>query len=141
MIASGCTPQRDFRGFIPAEETLSQVHIGMSRSQVEEVLGTPSSQSSFAGARYYYISSVFETTAFFEPEEVDRKVYAVEFDEKDQVSRLAHYGLKDGKVFDFIGRTTPTRGKELSIVGELLGNIGRFGTGRDGQGIKIPGRS
>ena len=138
--ATGCQTVTDYRGFIPAEETLEQVRIGMPRNQVEELLGTPSSQSNFSGTRYYYISSVFETTAFYNPEEVDRKVYAVAFDETDSVNHIAYYGMKDGKIFDFISRTTPTRGKELNILAELFGNIGRFGSG-DGKGnsILIPG--
>ena len=127
VLVSACSPIRDYRGFIPQEETLEQVRIGMPRTQVEELLGTPSSQSSFPNPRYYYISSVFETTAFFDPEEVDRKVYALEFDETDRVSRVAYYGMKDGKVFDFISRTTPTRGRDLNLVQEILGNVGRFG--------------
>ena len=128
----------DYRGFIPAEETLEQIRIGMPRNHVEELLGTPSAQSNFAGTRYYYISSVFETTAFYNPQEVDRKVYALAFDETDSVNHIAYYGMKDGKIFDFISRTTPTRGKEFSYISELFGNIGRFGSG-DGQGISIPG--
>jgi outer membrane protein assembly factor BamE (lipoprotein component of BamABCDE complex) len=128
---AACTPTRDYRGFIAQEDTISQVRIGMSRAQVEELLGTPSAQSSYTNPHYYYISSVFETTAFFDPEEVDRKVYAIEFDGTDRVSRLAYYGMKDGKVFDFISRTTPTRGRETNLVQEILGNIGRFGGGTD----------
>jgi outer membrane protein assembly factor BamE (lipoprotein component of BamABCDE complex) len=140
-LAAACTPTRDYRGFIAQEETLDQVRIGMTRSQVEDLLGTPSAQSSYVNTRYYYISSVFETTAFFDPEEVDRKVYAVEFDDADQVSRIAYYGIRDGKVFDFISRTTPTRGKEVSLIQEILGNIGRFGGGTDRRlRPNIPGR-
>lgn len=138
---AGCQTVVDRRGFIPAEKTLDSVRIGMPRSQVEELLGTPSAQSNYAGTRYYYISSVFETTAFYNPEEVDRKVYAVAFDQTDNVNHLAYYGMKDGKIFDFISRTTPTRGKEFSYIAELFGNIGRFGSGRgDGNSIALPGK-
>ena len=137
---AGCQTVTDYRGFIPADETLDQVRIGMPRNQVEELLGTPSAQSNYAGINYYYISSTFQTTAFFNPEEIDRKIYAVSFDQTDNVSRIANYGMKDGKVFDFISRTTPSRGKEFSYVTELFGNIGRFGAGKGkGSGIAIPG--
>ena len=126
VALAGCQPIVDYRGFVPQETALEQVRVGSSKAQVEELLGTPSAQSTVGGGSYYYISSVFETTAFYEPEEVDRKVYAIEFDQQDTVQRVAYYGLKDGRVFDFISRTTPTRGKELSLVQELFGNLGRF---------------
>jgi outer membrane protein assembly factor BamE (lipoprotein component of BamABCDE complex) len=137
--AVGCQATRDYRGFVAPEGTIEQVQLGMTRPQVEELLGTPSATSTVAGTTYYYISSVFETTAFFEPEEVDRRVYAVEFDDGQAVQRLAHYGLKDGKVFDFISRTTPTRGKELTVVQQIFGNFGRFQGGNDAITDRITG--
>jgi outer membrane protein assembly factor BamE (lipoprotein component of BamABCDE complex) len=36
------------------------------------------------------------------------------------VKRLANYGLQDGKIFDFISRTTPTSGQELSYLAPLF---------------------
>ena len=44
----------------------------------------------------------------------------VYFDGKLKVERVANYGLQDGKVFDFISRTTPTSGQEQSVLGNLL---------------------
>ena len=40
---------------------------------------------------------------------------AIYFDKNRQVRRLANYGLQDGKIFDFISRTTPTSGQELEL--------------------------
>jgi len=51
---------------------------------------------------------------------VDQRVIAVYFDRNRKVQRLAEYGLKDGKVFDFIGRTTPTGGADMSIINGLF---------------------
>jgi outer membrane protein assembly factor BamE (lipoprotein component of BamABCDE complex) len=47
---------------------------------------------------------------------VDQRVVAVYFDKKRRVERLANYGLQDGKIFDFVSRTTPTAGQELSYL-------------------------
>ena len=46
----------------------------------------------------------------------DQRVIAVYFDKDRKVQRIADYGLKDGKMFDFISRTTPTGGEELSYL-------------------------
>jgi outer membrane protein assembly factor BamE (lipoprotein component of BamABCDE complex) len=32
----------------------------------------------------------------------------------------ADYGMKDGKVFDYVSRTTPTTGRELSYINNLF---------------------
>ena len=36
------------------------------------------------------------------------------------VQRVANYGLKDGKVFDFISRTTPTGGSDQNFLAQVL---------------------
>ncbi len=54
---------------------------------------------------------------------VDQRVVAVYFDQKDQVARVANYGLKDGKVFDFISRTTPTGGADQSFLQQILSGM------------------
>ena len=51
---------------------------------------------------------------------VDQRVIAIYFDKNRQVQRLANYGLQDGKIFDFISRTTPTSGQELSYLAPLF---------------------
>jgi outer membrane protein assembly factor BamE (lipoprotein component of BamABCDE complex) len=50
----------------------------------------------------------------------NQRVVAVYFDKGRRVERLANYGLKDGKVFDFISRTTPTSGSELNYLGYIF---------------------
>ena len=58
---------------------------------------------------------------------VDQRVIAVYFDKNRQVRRLANYGLKDGRIFDFISRSTPTSGQEVNYVAPLFKalNIGQ----------------
>lgn len=139
LATTACEPIRDYRGFVAQEDVLTQLQIGMSRPDVERVMGTPSATSSIGGKNYYYISSVFETTAFFEPEEIDRRIIAFRFDETDSVVHIANYGLKDGKLFDFISRKTPTRGKEITFLQQMFGNIGRFGAAGDALNDRITG--
>ena len=49
---------------------------------------------------------------------IDQRVVAVYFDKDRRVARLANYGLKDGKIFDFVAATTPTGGQELSYLAQ-----------------------
>jgi len=140
LATTGCAGTRDYRGFVVQEDVLAQVQIGTSKPEVERLLGSPSATSTIEGKNYYYISSVLETTAFYEPKEVDRRIIAINFDETDTVRNIADYRLKDGKVFDFISRKTPTRGKQLTMLQQLFGSVGRFGNpGSVFQSIANPG--
>jgi outer membrane protein assembly factor BamE (lipoprotein component of BamABCDE complex) len=84
------------------------------------VLGTPSTVATVSGEVFYYISQRAEQTAFMPQKTVDQRVVAVYFDKNRRVERLANYGLQDGKVFDFISRTTPTAGQELSYLNYIF---------------------
>ncbi|HEX4556743.1 MAG TPA: outer membrane protein assembly factor BamE, partial [Xanthobacteraceae bacterium] len=59
--------------------------------------------------------------------EVDRRVIAVYFDKNRKVERLANYGIKDGKIFDYISRTTPSGGQEQNALNYLF-KIFKFGS-------------
>lgn len=131
LSLASCTPTVDYRGYLPKGNDLDQLNVGMSKTEVEALLGSPSTTATVntAGDSYYYISSTVHHVAFFEPKVVDRRILAIRFDQEDRVQKFAHYGLEDGKIIDFISRETPTRGKELGILQQLFQNIGRFDPG------------
>ncbi len=109
------------RGYVVPEGALEQVPLGATQDQVLIVLGTPSTVATVSGETFYYISQRAEQTLAFMPANVtNQKVIAVYFDKSRRVARLANYGLRDGKVFDFISRTTPTSGAELNYVNYLF---------------------
>ena len=108
------------RGYIVPEGALEQIPIGASQEQVLAVLGTPSTVATISGEVFYYISQRTQQTSFLPQEETDRRVVAIYFDKQRRVQRLADYGMKDGKVFDYVSRTTPTGGEELSYIGYLF---------------------
>ncbi len=65
---------------------------------------------------------------------VDQRVLAIYFGPDGTVANIANYGLKDGKVFDFIKRVTPTGGKDLTFIGQVLSGLGRGGVPSTKQG-------
>jgi outer membrane protein assembly factor BamE (lipoprotein component of BamABCDE complex) len=117
VLLGGCITQAYQRGYIVPEGALEQIPLGSSQEQVLIVLGTPSTVATLSGEVFYYISQRTEQTSFLPQEEVDRRVIAVYFDKNRQVTRLANYGIKDGKIFDFISRTTPSGGQEQHLLG------------------------
>lgn len=128
---AGCNTKKTFGDLTPGE-TLSQgyvvdqqaielVPVGSSREQVMLALGSPSTTATFDNEAYYYISQTRRrSVAFSKARLVDQRVLAVYFGPDDRVTQIANYGLKDGKLFDFISRTTPTGGKDRTFLGQIL---------------------
>jgi len=107
------------------EGALEQIPVGSTQEQVLIVLGTPSTVATLNGEVFYYISQKAQRSAAFMPYQVsDQRVVAIYFDKERRVVRLANYGLKDGKIFDFVSQTTPTGGQELSYLRNVFKNVG-----------------
>ena len=124
-LIAGCTPEINHRGYLAKPGAFSQISEGMSKPQVEDILGSPSTTASanIQGDSYYYITSVTESRAFLSPKEISREVIAVRFDKGDQVASVAQYGLEDGKIININDRTTPVPGVDASILRDLFGGV------------------
>lgn len=115
------------RGYVVDERAISQVRKGMSAEQVLQTLGTPSTVSTVGNRNWYYISQKSRRSLQFMGEQVvDQQVTAVYFDNGLRVERIALYGLQDGRVFDFISRTTPAGGEESSFLGQIFRGASGF---------------
>ena len=96
------------------------------REQALLAFGTPTTIAEFGNEVFYYISQVSSRpVAFARSKVVDQRVLAVYFDDQERVQQIANYGLQDGRVFDFVSRTTPTGGSDVSFVSQLLSAAGR----------------
>lgn len=116
-----------YRGYVVNEKTMDQIKIGSSAEQTLVVLGTPSTTSTVGGDAWYYISQKTERKlAFMQPTVTDQRIFAVYFDKNKKVQRIANYGLEDGKVVNFLDRTTPTAGGETSFLKNMMTNLLRF---------------
>lgn len=118
----GCSTAETLnQGYIVDEQTIALVPVGSSREQVVLSLGSPSTTATFDAEVFYYISQKrVRTMAFMKPTLVDQRVLAIYFNKEGTVERLANYGLQNGKLFDFISRTTPTGGRDSSLLGQIL---------------------
>jgi outer membrane protein assembly factor BamE (lipoprotein component of BamABCDE complex) len=124
LALSSCTNETFQRGYVLPEGALEQIPLGASQEQVLLVLGTPSTVATVSGEAFYYISQKAERAiSFMRTKVTDQRVIAVYFDRDRKVQRLAEYGLKDGKIFDFISRTTPTSGNDLNLISAIVHNL------------------
>lgn len=128
---AGCTSTDALRpgetlthGYVIDDESIELVPVGSSREQVLLALGTPSTTATFDNEVFYYISQTRVRSVAFQNLRVkDQKVLAVYFGDDGRVANIANYGLQDGKVFDFISRTTPTGGKDQNFIGQLITGV------------------
>lgn len=123
----GCAGRIDTRGNLPDEERLAEVQPGdMTREEVAEILGSPSSVTPFKSDAWFYISERTKTVAFLAPEVVKREVVMIQFDGKGVVSNVKKLDLSDGKDIEQVKRVTPTSGNEITVMEQLFLNLGRF---------------
>jgi len=122
LSPSSFSPSETYKqGFVIDEQTLQLVPPGSSREQVLLTLGTPTTKEVFDNEVFYYISQTRRRpVAFMKPRLIDQRILAVYFTEDGTVDRISNYGMQDGRVFDFITRTTPTRGKDETFLVQIL---------------------
>ena len=122
---SACAPIRDVRGYVPDDEKVAAVARGAdTRDSVQEKLGTPSSTAAFGDPTWYYISTEQERYAFFKPDVTKRQILAIQFGDDGKVNDIRKYGIEDGQVIALVDRETPSRGKEMTFLQQLFGNMG-----------------
>lgn len=126
-LLSACSPNLNSHGNIPDVELVKSIRIGISnRDQVSAMLGTPSAVATFDKEAWYYVGSRTSQIAFWEPDLLERKVLVVRFDKKGVVQQVERLDKQDGRDVQVVDRKTPTRGKELTVLEQLLGNVGKF---------------
>ena len=127
LLALGaCSSEVRVRGNLPDLEDISAINPGIdTRRDVAAKLGTPSALSTFESGTWYYIGSREEQGASFTlPEEIERSVLIVTFDDTGIVQATELRTLEDGQEIEIVERETPTEGQELTVFDQIFGNIG-----------------
>jgi outer membrane protein assembly factor BamE (lipoprotein component of BamABCDE complex) len=126
-LLAGCSAVVETHGYAPPEERVARIVEGVdTRGSVRRKIGRPGATGAFTEDGWYYVSTTISKKAFFAPEVVDRRIVAVSFDERDRVTAVDRFGLEDGRVVDLETRTTPTFGRQLTILQQVLGNLGNI---------------
>lgn len=120
-LVMACTPVVRQRGYLPDPIGEAALRIGVdNKSTVQSRLGDPSTEATFGGEVWYYISSVERQVAFFDPTVENRSIMAVHFDKDGKITDIKHYSLKDGHIVAFETRETPARGREVTFLQQLF---------------------
>lgn len=126
-LTAACAPVVGQNGFQAIDAKPADIVAGTDTKQtVLTKLGTPSTTSTFERDNvWYYISQVTEKYTYNRAQVTQRSVTEITFNDAGQVSAVNNLGLEDGQVVAMNGRETPTRGRQLTILEQLLGNVGR----------------
>jgi outer membrane protein assembly factor BamE (lipoprotein component of BamABCDE complex) len=137
---SACSPITSYSGFQAIDSDPKDVKVGTdTKSTVRAKLGSPSVQSTFDPNVWFYVNQVKQRVAFRKPTVTARNVTAISFNKDSELVETVNvYTLKDGKLIAFNNRETPTRGREMTVLEQLLGSVGR-GTMLPNQDEGVPG--
>lgn len=129
LLCTSCLHQVHHTGHTLEADRLARIKENESaRDDVTRYLGSPSAKSEYGEEVWYYIFSEFEQVAFLEPEITKQSVVSFTFNEDGIVSHIEHYDTDDARLIDPTREKTTTGGHSLSILEQLLGNVGRFNT-------------
>lgn len=127
VMAAACTPVYRNHGYIPAEDELAQVSVGQdTKETVAQKVGRPSVEGLLNTNGWFYVQSRFKTVGPRQPQEIDRQVVAITFDAQDRVANIERFGLEQGEVVAISRRVTSTSIKQIGLIQQLLGSLGRL---------------
>lgn len=146
LVATGCNPVLRTHGYVPTADAKPQEINPSSdtKASVLAALGSPSVEGTFdedvEQDTWYYINQVRERYAYLRPQVQEQTITAISFNEDGQVTKVAEYGIDDRRVVNYENRETPTRGRQLSVLEQIFGTIGRIPTDRiGGSNQDVPG--
>lgn len=120
---AACSPVYNYHGFVPSPEDLEEVQVGLdTRSTVASIIGKPGTSGLLAESAWYYVRSEFKHDTFRAPEEIDRQVVAISFDEDGVVENIERFGLERGEVVVLERRVTDSNIEGISFLRQLFGN-------------------
>ena len=123
---TSCSTVVENRGYIFNPEIQEKISQGMDKTEIISLLGTPSTVSESTGLKYYYISNKFFKYAFLNPQEIERTIQVISFDENENVKDIEEYTLKDGRIIVYNNDKTIPKGTEATIIQDLFDNTGRY---------------
>lgn len=125
VALSACAARYRDHGYVPRDEDLARITVGEStREDVARAVGRPSTTGLLTGGAWYYVGSRFRLYGPREPEEIDRQVVAISFDDRGVVENVERFGLEDGQIVALSRRVTDSNIKGVGILRQLLGNLG-----------------
>ncbi len=134
LCLTACSTTIEERGVKLDADKIRAIEIGKSSiTDVAGMLGSPAATSNFGDLTWYYISQEMESWAFMKPKLNRQNVVIIRFDKSGIAQAVETKELKDAQDVAAVSKTTPSAESQLTILQQLLGNVGRF---NGGEGTK-----
>jgi outer membrane protein assembly factor BamE (lipoprotein component of BamABCDE complex) len=126
LSVAACSPVVYHQGFQVVDVRPQEIKVGTdTRSTVLQKLGSPTTTSTFDKDVWFYMSQLRSQTSFYTPKTIQREVVAISFDhDSEAVKAVDNFTLQDGRVIAYNTHETPTRGREMTVLEQLIGSIG-----------------
>ena len=131
-LVSACSTQKSNEWFVshngnmPSNERIEQISPGDSREKVRQVLGSPSTVVSLDRNTWIYMSSDVKKVAFLAPEEVDRDVLTIRFDDQGTVTDVERMNKQDGQKVKISSDATEAPGEQIGFFRKYFGGVGQY---------------
>lgn len=130
LVLVSCSPTFRNHGYIPLDEDLQNLVVGVdTRDTVAASVGRPGVSGILDESGWYYVRSRYRNYAYRVPEEIDRQVLAISFDEQGVVSNIEQFGLERGRVVRLSRRVTTENTQGVGFLRQAFGNLGRINPG------------
>jgi outer membrane protein assembly factor BamE (lipoprotein component of BamABCDE complex) len=123
---TACVPVTKYQGYQAIDEKPASVKVGTdTMTTVRTQFGSPTATSSFDPDVWFYITQTSDQFGAYRPHVRTRDIVAITFDKTSgTVKAVDTFNIADGRVIAFNGHETPTVGRELSVMEQLLGTVG-----------------
>lgn len=126
MGLSACTPTHNVRGNLIEDYQLEDIQAGVDgRSDILRKLGSPTTRAPFDDDVWYYLGQETEKRGVFDPEVKNERVVVVFFNDDGIVEKIEDVDTNRMNI-PVARDKTQTSGNEITVMQQLLGNIGRF---------------
>lgn len=126
LALSACTPVTANRGNMLEDYQMQEVQPGLdTRDDVIRKIGSPTTVSPFDNNTWYYLGQKTEKRGILDSKVVNERIVMVTFAEDGFVQAVKE--RKEGREdVTLVERETPTEGNEMTIMQQMMGNLGKF---------------
>lgn len=126
LLLYGCAPPIP-RGALIEKEDYSQLTPNTStQSDVLGTLGSPTTHATFDDNTWIYVSMIKDLVPLAHPAVRKQQVLVLNFDSGGVLRKMNILGRHDAFPVRMVNDKTPTPGTQISVIQELLGNVGRY---------------
>jgi outer membrane protein assembly factor BamE (lipoprotein component of BamABCDE complex) len=125
-LLCSCTPTTHTRGNIVQDYQMSEIHSGVdTKTDIMRKLGSPTTTSPFNEDIWYYIGQTTQKKGILDESVVEERILVISFNDQGIVDQISD--VENGREnIPYVREKTPTSGNEMTVLQQLMGNIGKF---------------